>query len=278
MPSRKPPTKDVARDGEPLLRVRNLRKSFDALVVLNGVSLDVSAGEVIAIIGASGSGKSTFLRCMNLLEIPDEGDIEFQGASIMALARQNAWRRARALKPLRASIGMVFQNYNLWPHRTVLENVVEAPIRVLGLASGQAESRAGELLEMIGLADKRNQFPANLSGGQQQRVAIVRALAMRPKMMLFDEVTSALDPELVGEVLELMGRLAAGGMTMLVVTHEIDFARHVSHRTVFFDAGTIAEQGASSKILVDPENPRTRQFLSRVLHAHAGVAARVAAK
>ncbi|NQW08827.1 MAG: amino acid ABC transporter ATP-binding protein [Alphaproteobacteria bacterium] len=253
-----------------MLRVRDLRKSFGVHEVLADISLDVARGEVIAIIGASGSGKSTLLRCLNLLERPSGGEIFYAGEPV-------DWRRPPgffgdpAVQRLRTRIGMVFQSYNLWPHMTVLENVIEAPMRVKGLPRREAEERATYLLGRIGLAAKRDQHPFTLSGGQQQRVAIVRALAMEPEAMLFDEVTSALDPELVGEVLDLMASLAVDGMTMLVVTHEMDFAREVSTRTIFIDAGRIAEQGPSVEVLERPVNERTRRFLDRVLHRRGGV-------
>ena len=251
---------------EELLRVQALRKSFGAVEVLKDVSLTVQRGEVIAVIGASGSGKSTFLRCINFLEIPDAGEIHFEGRPIDYQAFGSAWRRAALLKSLRSSIGMVFQSFNLWPHKTVLENVTEAPIMVKKQARGEAIARAEDLLASIGLADKRAEYPSRLSGGQQQRVAIVRALAMDPKIMLFDEVTSALDPELVGEVLDLMTELAEQGMTMLVVTHEMGFARHVSHRTAFFHDGEIAELGPSAQVLGAARHEQTQRFLERVLH------------
>jgi len=261
--------------GEPLIRLRGLRKSFGGLEVLKGISLDVQAGEVVSVIGASGSGKSTFLRCVNVLEMPSAGTMAFEDFAFDF--EEGARRRPTAaqLRALRSRIGMVFQSYNLWPHMTVLENVVEAPIRVKGVPKAEAIAEAEALLARIGLAEKRHAYPARLSGGQQQRVAIVRALAMRPKLMLFDEVTSALDPELVGEVLSLMASLAAEGMTMLLVTHEIGFAREVSTRTLFFDGGVIAEDGPPREVLRDPKSDRLRQFLKRVLHEHAGDAAPV---
>ena len=249
-----------------ILDLIDIHKSFGPLEVLRGVSLSVGRGEVLAIIGASGSGKSTLLRCVNLLELPSAGRIVFEGKPVDYQPKGPSWRRAAALRGLRASIGMVFQSYNLWPHKTVLENVIEAPMLVKGVARDQAVADAEALLADIGLVDKRNEYPSRLSGGQQQRVAIIRALAMKPKMMLFDEVTSALDPELVGEVLDLMTALAEQGMTMLVVTHEMGFAQHVSHRTAFFHDGVIAELGPSEQVLAAPQNERTRQFLSRVLH------------
>ena len=227
--------------------------------------MEVLAGDVIAIIGASGSGKSTLLRCINLLEMPDSGRIEFNGAPVDYTRRSGLFGGNPVLTALRSQVGMVFQNYNLWPHKTVLENVTEAPKLIRGESRAHADERAEALLARIGLVDKRHDYPSRLSGGQQQRVAIVRALAMEPKMMLFDEVTSALDPELVGEVLDLMTALATDGMTMLVVTHEMDFARDVSHRTVFIDDGLIVEQGPSQEVLERPVELRTQQFLDRVL-------------
>jgi polar amino acid transport system ATP-binding protein len=253
-------------DEPALIRLVDLKKSFGKTEVLRGVSLDVARGEVIAIIGASGSGKSTLLRCINLLEPPSEGELWFDQEQI-----DYGRIDRRRLRRLRSQIGMVFQSYNLWPHMTVLENVIEAPVTVKGLAKPAAIARAEELLARIGLAEKRHDYPSRLSGGQQQRVAVVRALAMAPKAMLFDEVTSALDPELVGEVLDLLGELAHEGMTMLVVTHEIAFARDVSNRTFFVDQGVIAEAGPSQKMLSQPQNERTRQFLRRVLHSGAGM-------
>ena len=250
----------------PLLQLGSLRKSFGENVVLDGVSLSVSAGEVVSLIGPSGSGKSTLLRSVNLLEMPDSGTIILDGQEVQYRNEGSVWRNARILSDLRTSVGMVFQNFNLWPHKTVIENVVEAPIHVKGVASKEAHDKASELLEMIGLLDKRDEFPRRLSGGQQQRVAIARALAMDPKLMLFDEVTSALDPELVGEVLDIMTNLARSGMTMIVVTHEMGFARHVSHRTAFLFKGRIEECGESEQMLANPQSPHTRQFLNRVLH------------
>ena len=251
----------------PLLEISGLRKKFGDLEVLKGVDLSVARGEVIAIIGVSGSGKSTMLRCVNLLEEPTGGTIVFDDRPVEFGEASGGWlRRERARAALRAEIGMVFQQFNLWPHKTVLENVIEAPMIVKGVARAEATSAAEELLGSIGLIDKRDEYPSRLSGGQQQRVAITRALAMRPKLMLFDEVTSALDPELVGEVLELMATLARGGMTMLVVTHEIGFARAVSDRTVFIDEGLIEEEGPSRQLLGNPKSERTRRFLERVLH------------
>jgi octopine/nopaline transport system ATP-binding protein len=247
-----------------LVSLRNIRKSFGETEVLKGVSLDVDRGEVIAIIGASGSGKSTLLRCVNLLEVPTSGTITFDGDVVPYDAM-----KGQALRRLRSRIGMVFQSYNLWPHMTVLQNIIEAPVTVKGQSVREATEIAESLLHRIGLSAKRNDYPSRLSGGQQQRVAVARALAMRPEVMLFDEITSALDPELVGEVLDLLEDLAAEGMTMLVVTHEIAFARDVSTRTIFVDQGVIAEQGPSGDVLTAPASDRTRQFLRRVLHVRS---------
>jgi octopine/nopaline transport system ATP-binding protein len=251
---------------EAILTLSSLHKQYGGLEVLKGISFSVMPREVIAIIGASGSGKSTLLRCINLLEVPSSGTLSFDGISIDFSKPERLWRRGLRLRHLRTRIGMVFQSYNLWPHKTVLENVIEAPIRVKGMARAEATDLARQLLARIGLHEKCDTYPSRLSGGQQQRVAIVRALAMSPKLMLFDEVTSALDPELVGEVLDLMAALAAEGMTMLVVTHEIAFARDVSTRAIFVDGGRIAEEGPSREMLTSPANERTRQFLRRVLH------------
>jgi ABC-type histidine transport system ATPase subunit len=249
----------------PLLSIQNLRKSFGPIEVLKGVSLDLQAGEVVSVIGASGSGKSTFLRCVNVLEMPDGGVFSY-GPFAFDFASPEGQPTSRQLRDLRASIGMVFQSYNLWPHKSVIDNIIEAPIRVKGIKRQEAIATGEALLQRIGLFEKRHAYPNHLSGGQQQRVAIVRALAMSPKVMLFDEVTSALDPELVGEVLSLMAALAEEGMTMLVVTHEIGFAREVSTRTVFFDQGQIAEDGPPAEVLGNPRSDRLRQFLKRVLH------------
>lgn len=259
-----------------LLRIRGLRKSFGKLEVLKGIDLDVRVGEVVSIIGASGSGKSTFLRSINAIEMADGGQMEFQDFRFDFKAGAPTYPTRRQLQAMRSQIGMVFQSYNLWPHLTVLENVIHAPMKVLGLPRKEAVEVAGALLARIGLLEKRDSYPAKLSGGQQQRVAIVRALAMRPKLMLFDEVTSALDPELVHEVLTLMASLADEGMTMLLVTHEISFARDVSSRVLFFDKGVIAEEGPPSTVLQNPKGPRLRQFLHRILHDNVKAEARMA--
>ena len=250
----------------PLLRLNGIRKSFGALEVLKGISLDVDQGEVVSIIGASGSGKSTFLRTINAMELPQAGSIDFGNFSFDWSARAGRRPTAQQLQKLRTEIGMVFQSFNLWPHMTVLQNVIHGPVMLRKMKKADAINDADALLDRIGLLEKRDAYPAKLSGGQQQRVAIARALAMKPKLMLFDEVTSALDPELVQEVLTLMASLAAEGMTMLLVTHEIAFARDVSDRVLFFDQGVIAEQGRPDQVLRNPDSPRLRQFLHRILH------------
>jgi octopine/nopaline transport system ATP-binding protein len=250
----------------PLLKIRELNKSFGDLHVLKNVALEVRQGEVVSIIGASGSGKSTFLRCLNVMEMPQSGFMDFGEFSFDFRDGARAQPDQQQLQLLRQQIGMVFQNYHLWPHMTVLENVIEAPMRVKKMTRSAAVKIAEELLNRVGMFEKRFQYPARLSGGQQQRVAIARALAMKPKMMLFDEATSALDPELVGEVLALIAMLAEEGMTMLLVTHEIAFAREVSSRVLFFDQGVMAVDGPPEKVLAEPESPRLRQFLSRILH------------
>jgi polar amino acid transport system ATP-binding protein len=251
------------QDSDPILSVRGLTKRFGETEVLAGIDLDVASGEVICIIGPSGSGKSTLLRCLNLLETPDGGEIRFLGKSVGELASQNGRVSALARNALRAEIGMVFQQFNLWPHRTVLENVILAPMLVRGSSRREAEAQARTLLDKVGLSDKADALPSRLSGGQQQRVAIARALAMRPRVMLFDEATSALDPELVGEVLNVMRMLAGDGMTMVCVTHEIDFASAAADRVVFIDSGCVVEQGPPSQIFEQPRQERTRRFLSR---------------
>ncbi len=248
------------------LRVRGLHKSFGDVEVLRGIDLDVEAGEVVAIIGASGSGKSTFLRCINVLEEFDEGTIEVDGQTVGYVTDASGRRRRRPEKEnelLRARVGMVFQHFNLFPHLRVIDNVTLGPIQVLGQPKAEALERGRALLAKVGLAAKMHEHPANLSGGQQQRVAIARALAMNPSLMLFDEVTSALDPELVGEVLQVMRSLAEEGMTMLVVTHEMFFARDVADRMVFFAEGKIAEEGKPQALLDNPQDDRLRRFIRR---------------
>ncbi|NUR88197.1 MAG: amino acid ABC transporter ATP-binding protein [Nonomuraea sp.] len=250
-----------------MVHARAVRKSFGHLEVLKGIDLEVRAGEVVVVLGPSGSGKSTFLRCVNHLETIDGGAIHVDGELIGFEAAGGRVRHLgnREITRQRREIGMVFQQFNLFPHFTALENIVEAPVGVRGQARGKARERARELLRKVGLEDKAASYPRQLSGGQQQRVAIARALAMEPKLMLFDEPTSALDPELVGEVLATMKGLAEEGLTMLVVTHEIGFAREVADRVVFMDGGVIVEEGTPAEVLDNPANARTRSFLSRVL-------------
>jgi polar amino acid transport system ATP-binding protein len=251
---------------EPLVVASNIRKSFNGNEVLHGIDLTVDEGETVCLIGPSGSGKSTLLRCLNLLERPDEGLVivnnEPIGYSRSGEGLVEASRKT--LSSQRSEIGMVFQNFNLFPHLTARQNIVEAPIRVRGLSKSEANHRAVELMTRVGLADKLDVYPEKLSGGQQQRVAIARALAMKPTLMLFDEPTSALDPEMVQEVLEVIKTLAGGGMTLIIVTHEIQFARDVADRIVFMDAGSIVEQGPPDAILRSPQNNRTKAFLSKV--------------
>ncbi|MBV9747355.1 MAG: ATP-binding cassette domain-containing protein [Acetobacteraceae bacterium] len=247
--------------------VEDLHKRFGSAEVLRGISLAAREHEVIAIIGSSGSGKSTLLRCINLLEIPDQGRITVAGERIEMRRRGGKPVPAdpRQVERLRQSCGMVFQQFNLWPHMTVLQNVTEAPVHVLGLGKRAAVARAEEMLAKVGLAHRGDAYPGQLSGGQQQRVAIARALAMQPAVLLFDEPTSALDPELVGEVLKVMQDLAGEGRTMLVVTHEMGFARHVATRVVFLDGGQVEEEGPPQQVFSAPASERCRQFLSRML-------------
>ena len=248
-----------------MIEIKDLRKSFGANEVLKGVSFAVERGEVVVVLGPSGSGKSTLLRCINLLEDWQAGDIRIDGETVgyrIDGARRLAWPEAKAAK-VREQVGLVFQSFNLFPHRTALQNVMMGPRHVRRMARAQARELAASLLDKVGLADKADQYPATLSGGQQQRVAIARALAMQPKVMLFDEVTSALDPELVGEVLIVMRRLAEEGMTMIIVTHEIHFARDVSDRIIFMDAGAIVEQGPPAQVLASPASARLKLFLRR---------------
>ncbi|CAO3433299.1 amino acid ABC transporter ATP-binding protein [Azospirillum argentinense] len=251
-----------------MLRITNLGKSYGSARVLSGIDLDVQPHDVVAIIGPSGSGKSTLLKCINFLERYDEGEVRF-GDELVGYVEADGQRRLateRQTNRLRAEMGMVFQNFNLFPHMTTLQNVIEGPIQVKGVARDEAVRHAEQLLAKVGLADKRDVRPTKLSGGQQQRAAIARALAMRPRLMLFDEPTSALDPELVGEVLTAMRELAAEGMTMVIVTHEMSFARDVASRVVFMEGGRIVEEGPPGKIFTNPDNARTRAFLARVLH------------
>jgi polar amino acid transport system ATP-binding protein len=250
---------------EPVLKLRGVCKRFGALEVLKGIDLDVQKGEVVCILGPSGSGKSTLLRCVNLLEPPEEGEILLEEQDICRGPGSGTGEQSWNLDFVRQRVGMVFQQFNLFPHKTVLENVTMAPERVLGRSKGESREKGTALLERVGLADKLAQYPERLSGGQQQRVAIARALAMEPHVMLFDEVTSALDPELVKEVLDTMRELASEGMTMLVVTHEIGFAKEVGDQVVFMDGGVIVEQGPPVEVLESPREERTKQFLGLVL-------------
>ncbi|ALV21819.1 amino acid ABC transporter ATP-binding protein [Carnobacterium antarcticum] len=240
-----------------MINIKNLKKNFGKNEVLKGIDLEVKTGEVVVIIGPSGSGKSTFLRCLNLLEQPTEGSVEFEGKNLL---EKNA-----DINELRQKMGMVFQSFNLFPHKTVVENLTISPLKVKGQNPEEAKKNALELLNKVGLSDKSDSFPVQLSGGQQQRVAIARALAMGPDVMLFDEPTSALDPEMVGEVLAVMKNLAEGGMTMVVVTHEMGFAREVADRVIFMDDGMIVEQGKPKDVFSNPQHARTQDFLSKVL-------------
>lgn len=240
-----------------MIEVKNLKKQFGELSVLNGITEHISQGEKIAVIGPSGSGKSTFLRCLNLLEIPTEGEIWFDGVNMTDVNVD--------IDRMRQKMGMVFQHFNLFPHLTVLENIILVPVHLKLQTRKEAEKNARRLLERIGLLDKADTYPAMLSGGQKQRIAIVRALAMNPEVMLFDEPTSALDPEMVGEVLDLIRELADEGMTMVIVTHEMGFAREVATRVMFVDEGQIKEQNTPEELFSNPQNPRLKEFLSKML-------------
>ena len=240
-----------------MIKVSGLKKSFGDLEVLKGIDQHVRKGEKIVLIGPSGSGKSTFLRCLNLLETPTEGEILIEGESITA-PKTN-------VNKLREKMGMVFQHFNLFPHLSVIENITLAPIKVKKKNASDANKKAIELLNIVGLSDKANSYPGQLSGGQKQRIAIARALAMEPDIMLFDEPTSALDPEMVGEVLEVMKNLANAGMTMVVVTHEMGFAREVASRVLFMDDGMVVEEGSPEKLFGTPQNQRTKDFLGKIL-------------
>ncbi len=239
-----------------MIEIKGLKKSFDDLHVLKGIDLSIDEGEVVVIIGPSGSGKSTLLRCINFLEEPTSGSITVDGIPLDSEANINK---------VREEVGMVFQRFNLFPHMTVLQNITLAPLKVRKIKKAQAEQRAQELLDRVGLGDKADAYPNQLSGGQQQRVAIARALAMNPKVMLFDEPTSALDPEMVGEVLDVMQRLAESGMTMIIVTHEMGFAREVGTRLIFVDGGYIVEQGKPKEVFENPKEERLKLFLSKIL-------------
>ncbi|WP_168789512.1 amino acid ABC transporter ATP-binding protein [Paraburkholderia aromaticivorans] len=242
-----------------MIKIEQLNKSYGTHRVLSGINAEIQSGEVVCLIGPSGSGKSTLLRCINGLERYDSGSVTIAGQRVDAARPQ--------IRQLRQRVAMVFQRFNLFPHRTALENVIEGPVHVKGETAASARELAKEILASVGLAEKMAHYPHQLSGGQQQRVAIARALAMEPEAILFDEPTSALDPELVGEVLAVMRKLAEKGMTMVVVTHEMDFARNVSDRVLFLDGGRIAEQGTSKEVLTNPRNDRMRDFLRRVTHA-----------
>ncbi|AGX45223.1 amino acid ABC transporter ATP-binding protein [Clostridium saccharobutylicum] len=240
-----------------MIYVKDLHKSFGKNNVLQGIDDHISKGEVVVVIGPSGSGKSTFLRCLNLLETPTSGQITFEGKDITS--------KETNIDKMRENVGMVFQHFNLFPHKTVCENICLAPIKVKKISKGEAKNRAEELLKKVGLLDKIDAYPASLSGGQKQRIAIARALAMQPDVMLFDEPTSALDPEMVGEVLNVMKDLAKEGMTMVIVTHEMGFAKEVGDRIIFMDGGKIVEQGTPDEVFEHPKHPRTIDFLSKVL-------------
>jgi len=244
-------------DKNPIIQAKNLKKNFGKLEVLKDMSVDVEAGEVVVLIGPSGSGKSTFLRCLNQLEKSTDGTITIDG--------QNITDKHTNINLVRENIGMVFQHFNLFPHKTVAENIMLAPVELKKLTKAAAREKAIQLLERVGMAEKADIYPAQISGGQKQRVAIARALAMNPKIMLFDEPTSALDPEMVGEVLEVMKELASEGMTMIIVTHEIGFAREVANRVLFIDAGYIVEEGTPDEIFTSPKEARTIDFLNKVL-------------
>lgn len=240
-----------------LIQVQDLKKSFGTQVVLDGITTEIDQGEVVAIIGPSGCGKSTFLRSLNLLEEPTSGTILFEGTDITD--------KSVDINKMRQKIGMVFQQFNLFPNYTIQNNITLAPVKLGLMTQQEAEKKAKELLERVGLPERANDYPSQLSGGQKQRIAIARALAMNPDVMLFDEPTSALDPEMVGEVLELMRELARDGMTMVVVTHEMGFAREVANRVLFIDEGKIQEENTSEEFFANPKNPRLREFLSKVL-------------
>ncbi len=259
---------DTTANHPPALKVENLHKRFGTLEVLKGISLTAHQGDVISLIGSSGSGKSTLLRCINLLETPNSGHVWVNGELIEMTENRKGEtipKSNRQVDRIRSKLGMVFQQFNLWTHMTIIENVIEAPVHVLGQNKKAAKKTALALLEKVGIADKAKSYPAHLSGGQQQRAAIARALAMEPTVMLLDEPTSALDPELVGDVLAVMRQLAEEGRTMLVATHEMDFCRDVSTQVIFLDEGRVGEQGPPEKVFNAPESVRCRQFLSRFL-------------
>lgn len=244
-----------------MIKVENLTKSFDDLHVLNGISCEIEKGEKVVVIGPSGGGKSTFLRCLNLLEEPTSGSVYLDGEKLE--------KNGKKINEHRQKMGMVFQSFNLFPNMTVLQNITYAPVKLKKMTKEQAEKKAEELLKRINLLDKKNEYPQSLSGGQKQRIAIVRALAMEPEIMLFDEPTSALDPEMVGEVLDLVKELADGGMTMVVVTHEMGFAKDVATRVVFMDGGKIAEEGSPEEIFGSPKSERLKSFLKNIYKENA---------
>ena len=252
----------MTSSGEVMVKAEGLRKSYGTVEAVRGVSLEVDRGQVVVVIGPSGCGKSTFLRCINLLEEPSAGTLQV-GDRRIDFGAKHSMPRGRDLARFRARIGMVFQQFDLFPHMTALQNVMSGPVIVKKMAKAEAETLARDLLAKVGLAAFTDRFPRNLSGGQQQRVAIARAMAMAPEIMLFDEVTSALDPELVGEVLDVMKQLATDGTTMIVVTHEMAFARDVADQVLVMDAGQVVEQGRAEEVLLRPTNPRTASFLSR---------------
>jgi len=260
--------------GDPIVRVQNLHKYFGSLHVLRGVDIDVRQGEAVMLVGRSGSGKTTLLRCINFLEEPTVGSVEVDGLKVDADPLRSRSREHREqIRQIRVRAGMLFQEFNLFPHMTVLQNLIEAPMRVRNLPRGEAVALAERYLAKVGLRDKRDEHPARLSGGQKQRTAIARALCMEPKVLMFDEPTSALDPELIGEVLGVMEDLAHEGITMIVVTHEMHFAREAADRVVFMEEGQIVEQGPPEQILDSPRDPRTQQFLRRFLATGAGASA-----
>lgn len=252
---------------EEIIKVENLHKSFHSLHVLKGINFEVKRGEIVSVIGPSGSGKSTLLRCLNHLEVADKGSISFEGEYIAKsdASGKAVYKSNKEILAICSKLGMVFQNFNLFPHKSVLENIIEAPILVKGKSKEEAILKAEELLTKVGLLEKKSAFPGQLSGGQKQRVAIARALAMEPDIMLFDEPTSALDPELIGEVLQVIKQLAEERMTMIIVTHEMNFAREISDRIIFMDDGQIVVDGVPDDIFVNPEHPRIQTFLAKVL-------------
>lgn len=257
---------DIHRSSTEAVVITDLYKQFDDLKVLNGVSLRANEGDVLSIIGSSGSGKSTLLRCINLLELPTSGGLRVNGEEVAFMQRKGVQVPVsmRQVEKIRSRLGMVFQNFNLWAHKTVIQNVMEVPVHVLKVSKAEAKDRAEHFLDRVGLSDKRDQYPAYLSGGQQQRAAIARALAIEPRVMLFDEPTSALDPELVGEVLKVIQDLANEGRTMILVTHEMTFARDVSNQVIFLDAGQVEEQGTPQQVFYETKSERCKSFVSSI--------------